>query len=236
MNRRRGACLLATACLFSGACAGEDANLTTYLSPTLPAKAPHSLSVFGVFRDGRMNARAWDEMSSKLTVVLGPEPCPAAYSADLVTGDGPLASAIDDYSRNYGVTEPLLDQLAPAAKGELLLVFVIAGATRSKSRGPEPRAQPAPGPGATRMRRTSSYVRGPRPDAAAFEVTASLFSPKEHGMVAAVTLRYFGTSEDAALAKVIAKWTELLPSTSCEGWDFEAHPVEGDAVRALPEP
>jgi hypothetical protein len=222
--------------LGAGACAGEDADLTTYLSPSLTAKAPHTLSVFGVFRDGRMSARAWDELSPKLTSILGPEPCPAAFSTDLVTGDGALASAIDDYSKNYGLTEPLLDRIAPAAKGDLVLVFIVAGAVRSRHHDTDPQPRPAPGPGGSRMRRTTSYSRPPATNPSAFEVTASLFSPKDHANVAAVNLRYAGPSEDAAMAKLLAKWRELFPSTSCESWDFEAHPVDADAVRALPEP
>jgi hypothetical protein len=224
---------IALACVSS--CAGEEADLTTSTSPVLVAKAPHSLSVFGVFRDGRVSTRAWDELWPKLTAILGPEPCPAAYSADLVTDAGALASAIDDYTRNYGITEPLLDQLAPAAKGDLVLVFVIAGAVRSKSHDGETRPRPAPGPGASRMRRTAYYGRAPRPDAA-LEITASLFSPKEHAMVGATSLRYGGTSEDQAIAKLVSRWTEVFPKTSCASWDFEGHPVEADTVRALPEP
>jgi hypothetical protein len=232
----KGVAFGAIAIALFGGCAGQDVDLTTYVSPALQANAPHSISAVGVFRDGRMNARAWDELSNKLTPILGPDPCPAAYSADLVTGDAALASAIDDYAKNYGVTEPLLDLLAPAAKGELLLVFIVAGAVRSKSHDSQPRARPAPGPGASRMRRTSSYPRGPRTEAAAFEVTAALFSTKEHSTVAAVTLRYTGSSEDAAIAQVVAKSKALFPSTLCDGWDFDAHPVNADAVRALPEP
>jgi hypothetical protein len=189
-----------------------------------------------------MSTPAWDELSPKLTVTLGPssladpEPCPAAYSVDLVAENGALASAVDEYSRNYGVTEALLDRFAPAARGDLILLVVVAGAVRSKNHGTQPRPQPAPGPGASRMRRTSSLARGPRADRGGFEVTASLFSPKEHAMVAAVTLHYTGPSEDSAFSKVISKWAELFPHTSCTGWDLQTHPVDADEVRALPEP
>jgi hypothetical protein len=205
-----------------GGCAGEDSDLTTYVAPTVASRVPHTFSVFGVFRDGRMSTPAWDELSPKLTVTLGPssladpEPCPAAYSVDLVAENGALASAVDEYSRNYGVTEALLDRFAPAARGDLILLVVVAGASR--------------------MRRTSSLARGPRADRGGFEVTASLFSPKEHAMVAAVTLHYTGPSEDSAFSKVISKWAELFPHTSCTGWDLQTHPVDADEVRALPEP
>jgi hypothetical protein len=235
MRRRPGrgsSCIVALACFC--ACAGEDADLTTFTAPTLAGKAPHALSVFGVFRDGRVSTRAWDELWPKLTAILGPEPCPAAYGADLVTEGGPLASAIDEYSRNYGVTEPLLDQLAPAAKGDLVLVFVIAGAVKTKNHSPDQRPRPAPGPGASRMRRMT-YGGAPRPESR-FEVTASLFSPKQHANVAAVNLRYGGGNEDQAIAKLVIRWTELFPTTTCAGWDFEAHPVDAEAIRALPEP
>jgi hypothetical protein len=214
-------------------CAGEDVELATFVTPGFPAGSPHTISVFGVFRDGRMNEHSWDELAPKLASMLGPEPCPAAYGAELLTEDGALAAAIDDYSRNYGVTDPLLDELAKAAKGDLVLVLIIAGAVRTKHSEAE-RPRPAPGPGAARMRRTT-YARAPRADSG-FEVTASLFSPKQHEIVAALTLHYAGPSEDAAIAKIANRWAELFPRTTCETWDFQAHPVDADAVRALPEP
>jgi hypothetical protein len=226
------------ALIFLGACAHENAAFTTNLSSELLLGTPHAISVFGVFRDGRMNARTWDDLSPKLTEMLGLEPCPAAYSTDLVTSNTALASAIDDYARSYGVTEPLLDKLALAAKGDLVLVFVVADAVRSKVVEPEPesRPSPAPAPGASRRKRSPAPAGAPRSGSAAFEMTLSLFSPKDHAMVGAIHLEYTGASEDEALAKIQAKWKELLPNTSCAGWDFVAQPVDAEALRALPEP
>jgi hypothetical protein len=217
-------------------CAGEEADFTTFTAPGLSTKAPHTISVFGVFRDGRVSSRAWDELWPKLTGLLGPEPCSAAYSADLVTENSALASAIDDYSKNYGVTEPLLAELAPAAKGDLVLVVLIAGAVKSKGHDEGSRPRPAPGPGAMRLRRTTMYGRStPRPDTA-FEVTASLYSPEQRANVAAIGLRYGGASENEAISKLVARWQSLFPSTACAGWDFAGHPVDADTVRSLPEP
>jgi hypothetical protein len=225
-----------------GGCAGEDAEMTAYVAPAVTTEAPRTFSVFGVFRDGRMSTPAWDELAPKLTLMLGPlalvEPdaCKAAYSADLLTESAELATAIDEYSKNYGVTEPLLDRLAPAAKGDLVLVFLVAGSVRSKGHDGSQRPRPAPGPGAVRMRRATTMARGTRPDRGGFEVTATLFSPKEHAMVAAVTLHYNGTSEESAFSRVLTKWAQLFPHVSCAGWDWQAHPVDADTVRALPEP
>jgi hypothetical protein len=221
-----------------GACAGEPDQFQTQFSPGLTGKA-HTLSVFGVFRDGRMSTRAWDELAPKLTDMLGLDPCDAAYGAELVTNYGALASAIDDYSKNYGVTDPLLDQLAPAAEGDLILVVVVAGAPKPKG-GAEPQTRPRPAPGPSgpggRMRRAPFPGRAEPRETATFDVVFSVFSPKEHAMVGAVAFHYTGTSEDVAFAKVQAKWKELFPKTSCKKWDFEAHPVDSDSIRVLPEP
>src|SRR5579871_3970318 len=96
-------------------CGGEGEQFSTRLSPELASRAPHALSVFGAFRDGRMSVRAWDDIALKLVGMLGPEPCSALFGAELMTSEGGLASAIDDYTKNYGVSDALLAELAPAA-------------------------------------------------------------------------------------------------------------------------
>src|ERR1700677_1591332 len=141
-----GCTLFVAALPLLGACAGEDASLTARVTPEAQASAPHPISVFGVFRDGRMSTKGWDDFSPRLGV-LGLEPCGALYDADLVTNDSVLVSAIDDYARNYGVTDSLLGAFGASAKADLIMVIVVSGALPAKhasSESPQPRAAPGP--------------------------------------------------------------------------------------------
>jgi len=229
----RGGIVCAAALSALLACAGEDSQLTAHVAPELARAAPHPIAVFGVFRDGRMNTKAWDDLSSKLGV-LGLEPCTAVYDADLVTSAGDLASAIDDYTRSYGVTDTLLGAIGAAAKSDLILVFAVSGALPSKHTASEDTPRPPPSP--YRAPRTSYAARaGPRRDPGALEVTATLYSTSLHAGVAAVTLRYTGTSENEAFAQLDAKLKDLFPAASCAGWDLGGHPLDPAAVRRLPE-
>jgi|SRR5580692_685860 hypothetical protein len=219
------------------ACGGEDSQLTTHVAPGFDRSAPHPISVFGVFRDGRMSTKTWDDFSPRLDV-LGLEPCGAAYDVDFVSSQGALAQAIDEYARSYGLTDTLLASVGAAAKTDLILVFVVSGAIPSKhtSTEPPPQPRPAPSPGMGRGPRTSYSARAAeRRELGALEISASLFSMKRHETVAAVTIRYTGRHEDDAIAQMNTKLKDLFASASCAGWDFAAHPVDADAVKALPE-
>jgi hypothetical protein len=227
--------LLASVLTLLDACAGEDAQLTVHVTPEAQAAAPHPISVFGVFRDGRMSSKGWDDFAPRLGV-LGLEPCGAVYDADLVTNDSALVSAIDDYTRNYGITDSLLTAFGPSAKADLILVIVVSGAIPSKHASSEsepPRAVPGP---MYRSPRASYAPRAaPRRDLGALEISASLFSTRLHATVAAVALRYTGRSENEAIAKIDAKLKDVFPQGSCAGWDLEGHPVDAATVRNLPE-
>jgi hypothetical protein len=231
-----GCTLLAASLNVLGACAGEDASLTAHVTPEAQASAPHPISVFGVFRDGRMSTKGWDDFSPRLGV-LGLEPCGALYDADLVTNDSALVSAIDDYARNYGVTDTLLGAFGASAKADLLLVIVVSGALPSKHASSEPSpARAPPGPGMSRSSRGAYVPRAaPHHDTGALEISASLFSTRLHTAVAAVALRYTGSSENDAIAKIDAKLKDVFPHASCAGWDLETHPVDAATVRSLPE-
>ena len=74
-----------------------------------------------------MSADAWTTMASSVSPSLGANECAAGYSDALQSGNGDLLSAIDDYARSDGPTDDLLAQIAPAAKGDLIVVFTFAG-------------------------------------------------------------------------------------------------------------
>jgi len=211
-------------------------------APEFP-KTPQKISILGVFRDGRMNAESWDELGMRLSAPFGTGTCPIAFDKDLISKKEDLANAIDDYARANGVTEGLLDKLAPAASGDEVLVFTIAGKPRMHDVDggvPTQAASPPTAPSTTRgggMGRQRGGM-GMSPMRAAernsFEVSATLFSPHDHRSVGLVSMDYAGSSANDAFARFAQKLSASLPGASCAGWHWDV-PVDEKAIRDLKE-
>lgn len=222
-------------------CGAEDSRFAVNYAPEFAPSTPHTVSIFGVFKDGRMDSEAWDDVAPRFSNLFGQRACNAAFGVDLVTNNPPLASAVDEYTRNYGVTDPLVDEFAASAKGDLILVLSIAGKPRSASTDGEP----GPEPPAPMNRRSGGARRGPPPpgdphrpagSSRPVEVSVSLFSVPLRRSVASVAERYAGKSGDEAIANLEEKLREGLSGAGCAGWDFDAHPVDASRVHELPEP
>jgi hypothetical protein len=220
------ACCLGALGAAASACGPADARVETKLASDF-APARHAVSVLGVYKDGQMSADAWVTMAPKLSPSLGATECAAGYSDTLQTNNGPLTSAIDDYARSNGPTDDLLAQVAPAAKGDLIVVFTFAGklpvqkpkdsvATNS---GPPGIGQSGAGGagGGRRASRTRSFAP---PDPNELDISATIFSVAQGRSVGLVAMQYSGISVDEAIAKFAAQLAQALPEARCEGWDW----------------
>jgi hypothetical protein len=226
----------------------SDASFTTRYAPTY-AHVPHKVSLLGVYKDGRMNADVWEQIGPGLSAPLGGQ-CGPGYDT-LINSNPQLSAAIDDYARANGIGDELLDQLGPAAVGDLIMVVTVAGAvtpkgqnlpdTSTMSSGP----QSAGGmPGASNKFRGASMnsagprnggaMRKPLADGAALEMSASLFSVKEHRSVGMVSMAYSGPSVEDAVQKLAARLGEELPGSSCVAWNWGAK-VDDQRIRELVE-
>jgi hypothetical protein len=226
----------------AAACAEDETQWNVRYAPEFP-KTPVKVSILGVFRDGRMNAEAWDELGAKLSSSFGPGTCPIAYDKDLVSKNEDFANAVDDYARANGVTDGLLDKLAPAASGDEVLVFTIAGRPRTGgvdggASAPQqaPMAPPTNSGGMRGGRSRGMGISPMRmPERNAFEVSASLFSTRDHHSVALVAMDYSGSSAADALAKFEEKMRTSLPGASCAGWHWDVPTVNDKAIRDIKE-
>jgi hypothetical protein len=108
------------------ACGHEDSELSVHFASGFVPKGS-SVSLFGVFKDGRMSSDAWEEMGPLFARSLGNGACDLAYGADLVATKPDLSSAVDDYTRANGVTEDLLARFASTAQGDVIITFTVAG-------------------------------------------------------------------------------------------------------------
>ncbi len=178
-----------------------------------------------------MSADAWETMAPKLSPSIGAAACDGGYSAALQSANGALSSAIDEYARSNGPTDDLLTQVAPAARGDLILVFTFAG----RLPAPKPKTSLAtnsgpPGVGQSGRSQTGGpggrrTVRGPGfepADPNELDISASLFSVAQGRSVGLVAMQYSGASVDEAMATFAAKLAEALPRARCEGWDWSA--------------
>jgi hypothetical protein len=229
--------------LASSACGDEDVNFAVKYAPGYSNNG-NSISIFGIFKDGRMSPEAWDELGPKLSAAFHGSLCEVAISSELRRSNLAFFNAVDDAGREEGVTDVLLDRFAPAAMGNSILVITIAGhapkakdavhaATRSQmgggmGRGGGTGRRPSAAP------READRKKNPRAGDV-FEISASLFSNPQHQSVAQVAMAYKGASEEEALAKFVAKLGESFPGAICRGWKPDALPTE-DAIRHLPQP
>jgi hypothetical protein len=221
----------------------SDDSFSVQRSPAFPSQGA-ALSVFGVFKDGRMSPESWDVLRPRLTPILGSAACETGYPEAVNASSPELGQAVDDYTRANGVTDDLLEQFAPMAKGDLILLVMMTGRphTGSEPTSPGPKAgagtDPSPtSPPARAGGRRGYQGAGPaRAQAAvergAFEVAASMFSVKTHRPVGAVSMRYTGASMDDALQSFAAHLADELPKASCAGWNADVH-VDPAKIRKL---
>jgi hypothetical protein len=230
-----GFVVLAT--IAASACDATDAHFgVQYASDFAPAR--HSVSVLGVYEDGRMSPGAWDTLAPHLGPAMGAAPCDAGYDALMAT-DGALAGAIDEFARADGPTDDLLSHLGPAAKGDSILVITMSGQLPSKNGPPKPRTSAGGGrqAGPPRRRGPSRGAGGVAEptDPNALEISALLYSVARAQSVAVLAMQYSGASIDDAAAKFAARLAQAFPSMACSTWDWTAK-VDADRIRAGIDP
>jgi hypothetical protein len=221
-----------------GACAADEAQFNVQVASGYTEERT-TVSLFGVYKDGRVSAEAWDAIGPAVSASLGKPSCETAYNGSLVLKSPKFAAAIDDYVRASGVTDDLLAQLAPAALGDTIMVVSLAGHVPQRL-GHVPRRGTAPsnahgefgGHGAP----PPSYSYRPNPtDGSVLEVSATVFSVRLHHSVARLHMTYSGKSVEGALQRFTERLRAALPGASCAGWDWSG-PMDDAAIRNLPEP
>jgi hypothetical protein len=226
-------------------CSGDTVYTTNFASGFAPSH--HAVSVLGVYKDGRMSSEAWDAIGPRVSRSLGSTRCESAFAEAAASPNRPLWEAIDEYTRNDGPTDTLLGKVAPAARGDLVLVVTVAGKLPTPTKvhvQDDPAIASTPsasmgrggsgamgGMGGGQYRNPNARSRAPDPSASdALDLQASLFSVSEGKSVGLVGLQYTGQSLDEALAKFGTKLQESLPAATCVGWNWEAK-IDPEAIR-----
>ncbi|HXX67434.1 MAG TPA: hypothetical protein VEK07_09650 [Polyangiaceae bacterium] len=230
--------------LLATGCGHEAVYATTYARDFSPPH--HVVSVFGVYKDGRMSSEAWGAIAARVSQALGAPMCETAYSESAMSPNHALWSAVDEYTLANGPTDDLLAKMAPAARGDLVLVVIVAGKlpTPEKIRvqdenqnrrsagalAPQGGMGGGGGPGLTRNSGATFRPPAGPPSVDQLDLSASLFSVPKAASVALVALQYSGESVDEAMAGFSAKLASALPGATCTGWNWEAK-IDPEAIR-----
>lgn len=208
-------------------CADESSISVKYAEGYKPGRA--GVSIFGVFRDGRMSIDSWLALSAPLSAALGGEGCEPAFGERLQRENEELFQSLDDEVRNNGITEDLYAKLTPRAQGDLILIVTVHGATgltaNDKQKAPTRTPSTAP------PMRGAGGMRGPRggsvrevsprgPAVRPLELSASLYSIQRQKPVARLNMAYTGTSNEEAIRRFAIEVGAMAPGSTCKGWTF----------------
>lgn len=214
------------------AACGGDARYSAKFAPEYARGG--TVSVFGVFKDGRMNPELWTQLGP---TILRKGRCEPAYSVDFVALKATLASVVDDYIRQNGVTDALLGEFAPRAKGDAILVVSMSGrASQPAGSTTTTTTTRQQLPGSTRRGApTTQYEPNVGPGGqGGFEMSASLYSVRLRRSVALLTMAYEGRDVDAAIAKFGERLAEEIPISACLGWNGDVA-MDEEKIKNLKE-
>jgi hypothetical protein len=235
-------CIVLAFTLAGAGCADDAPHVRVGTAAGFRAPARATVSVFGVFHDGRMSEASWHPLSAKVSRALGTSACSVGWGSGLRSAEPELARWVDAETRENGVTDALLGRVAAQARGDFVMTLMVYRyMPRSQSRAAagvaRTRALAAPP-----MRRRGFGRVGPRvleePEARVFELSASLYSVRQHALVAEIELRYAGEDLDVAMQAFATKLAAVVPGASCVGWKWPepAPSSDDDDVATEPTP
>jgi len=193
-------------------------------TPDFVASSSPRISVFGVFHDGRMSEQAWSALAPSVSKALDSPGCDLGYGDPLRESLPELATAIDRSVRENGIDDDVLGRVAPYASGELVMVLMSyrqVPPSRTHDGGAPSRTPQAARPMRRGSFRGGPTVRvGPEEEDHVFELSASLYSVRQHQLVAQIDLRHTGDDLDEAMNTFTQKLRALVPGARCVGWSW----------------
>jgi hypothetical protein len=206
-----------------------EAQFTVNRAPTF-AQTHNTISIFGVYKDGRLEPGSWLRFGSRISNALARESCETGFSERLRDEEPDLFTRAAAEARESGITPELLTEFAPRADGELILVLYVSGSTPEKA-SPRPAARPAAATGGLSRHGRAGRGRGMSPsnetrDDRALQLAWTLFSVKSHETVADLQMRYTGQNADEAVDLFVEKLKKTIPDSLCVGWKWKERDPE----------
>lgn len=199
--------------------------------------APTTVSVVGVYQDGRLSNELRDEVDRGLGPAFGQATCEIAWGDKLRAAEPDFYEEIDRTTQSDGITEDTLDKFSQWAEGDVLLMVSLnirrAGTQQGNSSIGGMTAGGLGGssfnrPGGTGPMPGSRGRTGAPPPPSAnrpgtwqgqqIRVSGILFSAKNHSSMGRITLNYLGSNIDEALRRFAKKVGEELRGSVCKGW------------------
>ncbi|MGZ3422873.1 MAG: hypothetical protein ACXWUG_04550 [Polyangiales bacterium] len=218
----RPVALAAFACAVLACSANTQFSISR--APGFSSEHPH-VSVFAVLRDGRPSASAWSEIGPRLstTFPLGVGSCDAGFGERMRSANRTLFETVESEARTDGISDESISRAAESSKADFVLVFEVWGAVGPRKQQ-TPSSSNAPAMmGGGRGRRAGAGRWGghsSEEQTDALEVAARVYAPKTHEWVAALEMRYSGSSAEEALARFDGELAQLLPGAACTGWTW----------------
>ena len=200
------------------------------------APGPTTVSVLGVYQDGRMSNELRDEVLRGLAPELGQPTCEIAWDDRLRAAEPDLYEEVDRTTQSDGITEDVLDKFTEWSEGDAILVVSLnirranqdqrgngsigtmtqgglGGSSFNRPGGPMPGSRGRTGaplpPGAVRPNTWQGQQ---------IRVSGILFSAKTHAPMGRIILNYLGTNIEDALRRFSKKFGEEMRGSVCKGW------------------
>lgn len=207
---------------------GSDVQLSVNHAPGYSARNL-TLSVLGVFKNGRMDAGAWGEWAPIISAAVGSNQCKPAFDENMEAAVRPLYDSFDDSTREDGITDEILDSVGKNARGDAILVIEAFGRpTPMKVGSTEAAPAPAPPPpqrsgrhGRGRSSAPAASETTPAPAPVRFEASVGVYSLKTHEIVASVHTQYDAADSEAALAGFSRQLRATLLGATCADWAWQ---------------
>ncbi|HVW25654.1 MAG TPA: hypothetical protein VHC69_09805 [Polyangiaceae bacterium] len=211
------------------------ADVTTYRAPNYAPRRV-TLSVLGVFKNGRMDAAAWNDWAPTIADATGDETCTAAFDDRMEKAAPALFNELDESTRQDGVTDEILDRVAPSALGNAIMILEVFGRPTPMKKAEDveaspqqapPASAPLSGRGRGRGRlggaNQSAARNGPPTDA--LEVSIGVYSIRDQQVIASVQMHPDAGESADALQKLSEKLRETLHGAKCAGWIWQSREV-----------
>jgi hypothetical protein len=195
-----------------------------------PNYAPRdvTLSVLGVFKNGAMDAGAWNDWAPTVARATGNGACSAAFDDRMATAVPTLFSDLDESTRQDGITDEVLDRVATDALGNAILVLEVYGGVAKVKKPGEAEATPQQPPASPPQAMGRGRRRGATPSAAPrepppekLEVSIGVYSIRDRQVVASVQMRADADASADATQELSGKLRETLHGAKCAGWTWQ---------------
>lgn len=183
-----------------------------------------------------MDAAAWNDWAPTIADATGDETCTAAFDDRMEKGAPALFNELDERTRQDGITDEILDRVAPSALGNAILILEVFGRPTQMKKADDveaspqqapPAAAPLSGRGRGRGRfggaAESAARSGPPPDT--LEVSIGVYSIRDQQVIASMQMHPDAGESADALQKLSEKLHETLRGARCAGWTWQSSEV-----------